>query len=107
MQVNLYALLIEKNTELLSNILQVGSTAQLSGAQIVYFTEKDPVRCAVKLNRDSAMAFLKSALARLIAVDLPPVLSDVDELWRCDYCPVRTACEQLHGKPVGKVGLES
>jgi len=48
------------------------------------------------------MNFLKVALAELIQPDLPPVLSEVDEPWRCDYCSVRSVCEQIHGGPVGR-----
>jgi len=51
------------------------------------------------------MTLLKKKLAALIDPDLPPVLEDVDELWRCDYCPLREVCEQHHGGPVGKDGL--
>ncbi|MFZ5884002.1 MAG: hypothetical protein ACOYYI_09510 [Chloroflexota bacterium] len=102
MQVNLYALLIEKNAEKLAAMVGKSKPEKFAGAEVVYFGEKSPVRCPVKLDRDAAMTFLKRSLAALIADDLPPVLSDVDELWRCDYCPVRTICEQIHGGPVGK-----
>ena len=105
MQVNLYALLIEKNAALLEkehNAKAIG----FSGAQIVYLSPKTPVRCELTLNRDQAMAFLKARLNSLLTNNLPPVLDEVDELWRCDYCPVRAPCEQLHGRPVGKAAIE-
>ena len=107
LQVNLYALLIEKNADQLASQLGVKNPNQFAGAQVVYFGDKLPVRCPVVLDRGAAMAHLKVALAELISPDLPPVLSEVDELWRCDYCPVRSVCEQLHGGLVGKAALES
>jgi hypothetical protein len=66
----------------------------------------------VALNRDTSLALLKSSLTALLSNSLPPVLDDAespphfaDELWRCDYCPVRAHCEQLHGGPVGKAAI--
>ncbi len=105
MQVNLYALLIEKNADALAGKLNAAKPGQFAGAQVVYFTDKAPVRCAAKLDREATMAFLKSVLAALISPDLPPIINEVDELWRCDYCPVRSFCEEIHGGPVGKAAL--
>lgn len=76
-----------------------------AGAQIVYLSPKTPVRCNVKLDRNIAMAFLKARLNSLLTNDLPPVLDEVDELWRCGYCPVRAHCEQAYGGPVGKQAI--
>jgi len=72
----------------------------------VYFPDKAPVRCVSALDRNVAMAFLKARLAALIVPELPPIINDSDDLWRCDYCPVRRQCEQIHGSPVGKEALE-
>jgi len=107
MQVNLYALLVEKNADHLARKLNAKNPKQFAGAQVVYFPDKVPVRCLVTLDRAAAMTLLKAALSALISPELPPVLDVVDELWRCDYCPVRLVCEQMHGGPVGKVALES
>jgi len=104
LQVNLYALLIEKNAALLEK--EYGLKAEtFAGAQIVYLSPKTPVRCNVKLDRNIAMAFLKARLNSLLTNDLPPVLDEVDELWRCGYCPVRAHCEQAYGGPVGKQAI--
>jgi len=99
--------MIEKNAHKLANILNALPSDKFAGAQVVYFGEKEPVRCAVKLDRTATMNFLKVALVELIQPDLPPVLSELYELWRCDFCPVRSVCEQFHGGPVGKAALES
>lgn len=105
-QVNLYALLIEKNAAFLEK--QHGAKASgFCGAEVVYLSPKTPVRCSVALNRDASMTLLKSSLTALLSNDIPPVLDEVDELWRCDYCPVRTHCEQVDGRPVGKAAVES
>ena len=89
-QVNLYGLLIEK---------VLGKP--VAGGQVIYLT-KTPVRIPVSYERDATMAFVKARLAALLDADLPPVLADPDELWQCDYCPVRSQCESLYGAPVGK-----
>ena len=96
LQVNLYALLIEKNAAYLK------VSHPVRDAQIVYLGPKGPIRCEAALNRETAIAFLQFRLKSLLTNDLPPILDEVDELWRCDYCPVRAECEQAHGRPVGK-----
>jgi hypothetical protein len=104
LQVNLYALLIEKNFAELQKQIQ-DADVKFAGAQIVYLPDDKPVRCDVELDRAAAMEFLKSRLAALIDPDLPPILDDADEVWKCDFCAVRQHCEQLHGAPVGKNAL--
>jgi hypothetical protein len=106
MQVNLYALLIEKNADALASKLNAAKPGQFAGAQVVYFPDKAPVRCVATLDREATMAFLKSVLAALLSPDLPHLIDDADELWRCDYCPVRSLCEEIHGAPVGKAALD-
>ena len=105
LQINLYALLIEKNATLLEKEYDAKASG-FASAQIVYLSPKTPVRCDVALNREATIAFLKARLNAVLTNDLPPVLDEADELWRCDYCPVRSICEQLHGGPVGKAAIE-
>ena len=105
LQINLYALLIEKNAALLEKKFGVKADG-LAGAQIVYLSPKVPVRCDVTLDLEATIAFLKERLNSLLTNDLPPVLDDADELWRCDYCPVRAHCEKLYGGQVGKASTE-
>jgi len=71
LQVNLYALMIEKNAYKLANILNALPSDKFADAQVVYFGEKEPVRCAVKLDRTATTNFLKVALAELIQLDPP------------------------------------
>jgi hypothetical protein len=104
LQVNLYALLIEKNLAVLQQQLPQANL-EFAGAQIVYLPDDKPVRCDVELNRAAALNFLKSRLSALVSPDLPPILDDPDEVWKCDFCALRQHCEQLHGSPVGKDAL--
>lgn len=111
-QVNLYALLVEKNADMLASKFGAETPRRFAGAQVAYFGDKKPVRCEVALDRNGAMSRLTAALSELVpflpgATTMPPVLTDPDELWRCDYCPVRPACEQLHGGPVGKAAADA
>jgi hypothetical protein len=50
---------------------------------------------------DEARTLLKTRLALFETPELPPILEG-EGVWECDYCPVRAACERLHGGPVGK-----
>jgi len=104
-QVNLYALLVAKNAALLKEKHGVKAEG-FCGAQVVYLSPKTPVRCDIALEREGTLAFLKARLTTLLSGAMPPVLDELDELWRCDYCPVRTHCETLHGAPVGKAAIE-
>ena len=106
-QVNLYALLIEKNAARLAGKHNLTDPAGFSGAQIAYLSQKGPVRCEVQLDRAATLALLRLRLSALLSPILPPILDEVDELWRCDYCAVRVHCEQLHGGPVGKAATLS
>jgi len=102
-QVNLYALLIEKNAVQIAKKHNLAKPVeQTCGGQIAYLSQKSIVRCDVPIDRTAAMALLKLRLSKLLSDDLPPILDDADELWRCDFCAVRAHCEQLHGGPVGK-----
>jgi len=102
MQVNLYALLIEKNMALIKKQIPQAN-AKFAGTQIVYLPDDKPVRCDVELDRERALSFLKERLAALTDPDLPPILADAEEVWKCNFCAVRTFCEELHGGPVGQV----
>jgi hypothetical protein len=110
-QVNLYALLIEKNAALLVAKHNLEGTVSMhnlipaenfSGGQIAYLSQKGVVRCNIQLNRAESMSLMKQRLNILLSDNLPPIIDDADELWRCDFCAFRTHCEQLHGAPVGK-----
>ena len=102
-------MLIEKNVALLAEKHNLSGEAlgKFCGGQIAYLSQKGVVRCDVQLDRAAALALLKTRLSALLSEDLPPILDDADELWRCDFCAVRVHCEQLHGGPVGKTAKET
>lgn len=107
-QVNLYALLIEKNAAFLAKKHNLANpVAHSSGAQIAYLSQKGVVRCDVQLDRAAALELLKRRLGTLLLGTLPPVIDDAEEFWRCDFCAVRAHCEQIHGGPVGKPAKEA
>jgi hypothetical protein len=115
-QVNLYALLIEKNaTHLIAkyNLEETVTKHNLipaenfSGGQIAYLSQKGVVRCDVQLDLVESMSLLKQRLRPLLSGTLPPIIDDADEWWRCDFCAVRAHCEQLHGASVGKSPTET
>jgi CRISPR/Cas system-associated exonuclease Cas4 (RecB family) len=90
-QVNLYRLILHENG------------LDIETAEIVYQDMRQQLRIPVELMPlAEARAFLRERLALFAQAELPGVLITPDELWECDYCPVRAACEKLHGGPVGK-----
>ena len=102
-QINLYSLLVEKNAEKLAADHGLQDPGDVCGGQVVYLPKDVPLRCEVPIDRAGTLAFLQERLSALLGPDLPPVLIGG---WQCDYCPVRSQCEELHGGPVGKAALE-
>ncbi len=90
-QVSLYALLLWENG------------IEIETAEIVYQDMRTQLRVPVELlPLDEARALLEARLEPLTQPDLPDILTSPEDLWECDFCPVRAACENLHGGPVGK-----
>ncbi len=70
---------------------------------LVYMDMDTQCRIPVDLlSLEDAEHYLRERVALAVQSDLPPILTDEDELWACDYCPVRQVCELRHGGPVGK-----
>ncbi|HKZ86590.1 MAG TPA: hypothetical protein VJ793_23410 [Anaerolineae bacterium] len=91
-QVSLYRLLLAENG------------IDVATAEIAYMDMATQLRAPVELmSLDEARAMLVARLPLFLQDDPPGVLTDPDDLWACDFCPVRSACEDLHGGPVGKV----
>jgi hypothetical protein len=90
-QVSLYRLLLHENG------------IDIATAEIVYMDMATQLRVPVELmSLDEAQTLLKQRLSLFLKDELPGVLTDPEEVWLCDFCPVRSACEALHGGPVGK-----
>ena len=91
LQLSLYRLLLHHNG------LEVDTGA------LVYMDMDTQCRIPVDLlPLEDAERYLRERVALAVQPDLPPILTDEDEVWACDYCPVRHVCEQRHGGPVGK-----
>lgn len=88
-QVRLYCLLAEKDMK-----------AEVCGGQVIYLTKK-PLKVWVDYSRQNVLDFLKSRLDVLLNPDPPPILMDRQEIWQCDYCPLRSRCETLHAEGEG------
>jgi len=109
-QVQLYTLLIEKNAAALAAEVNakagegiVPPNAPVIGAELVYLDMNNQKRIPADiLPREERMDLLKRKLTEHLAPGLPPILTDVAEMWSCDYCPVRPACAAYHGGRVGK-----
>ena len=78
----------------------------IDSATIVYQDMSQQLRLPVEmLNLEDTQALLEERLRLFLQDDMPSVLTDADEVWVCDYCPVRQQCESLHGGPVGKAAV--
>lgn len=91
LQVSLYRLLLDRNDIVVDR------------AEILYLDMDTQCRIPIDLlPLDEAERYLRERVALAVQVDLPPILTDPEEIWQCDWCPVRAACEERHGGPVGK-----
>ncbi|MGB7537768.1 MAG: hypothetical protein WBM17_04445 [Anaerolineales bacterium] len=79
---------------------------EVNSGEIVYQDMSEQLRIRVDMMPVNDCFALMAERAS-IAMDpvLPDIIRDVDSAWECDYCPVRNACERIHGGPVGKGAL--
>jgi hypothetical protein len=114
-QAQLYRLLVDQNRAELANAVNarfeepvVPSDAGLTSGELSYMDMSGAKRIPLPLWDESAVANL---LARQLDIalqeGLPEILQDPAQLWECDYCPVRSACEQQVGGPVGNKQLQA
>ena len=89
-QVSLYRLMLHLND------------IRIDTAEIVYMDMEQQLRLPVNLLSIEAATELVLARVKLHCdPELPDVLRDPQTVWECDYCPVRGACEERFGGPVG------
>jgi hypothetical protein len=75
---------------------------EVNTAEIIYMDMERQLRLPVELlPPHEAQSLLEARLALFLAPDMPAILGR-EAIWECDYCPVRAACERLHGGPVGR-----
>jgi hypothetical protein len=104
LQVHLLALLVSKNLARLAgeynqarqrhqhwNTPPAAEDSPIAAGEIAYLGR---LRCPVVPDPAAATAHLKRRLSVLLAPELPPLLSEPEELWECEYCPVQEACEK-------------
>ena len=91
-QVSLYRLILWENG------------LEVDTAEIVYQDMRQQLRLpADMLSLADARTLLEARLRLHQQTKLPGILTDSNDVWECDFCPVRAACERVHGSPVGKV----
>lgn len=97
MQINLLALLLLRNEEQYTSLLEAqhgvvtaGNTDRFSG-QVVYLGTQGIVRCPVAVDLEAARDLLRQRLDVLLSPDLPARLPEAQ--WECKYCPVAEHCE--------------
>ncbi len=90
-QVSVYAVILRENG------------IPVHTAEIVYQDMAGQLRIPVELlSAEQVWALLEQRVAVHTQAELPGILTDPDQGWECDFCPVRSVCESLHGGPVGK-----
>jgi len=114
LQLQLYALLVEKNVARIAQAvnrqlseagsqLSIPAEAPVIAAELVYLDMSGQKRIKVELlPRPERLELLKERLALHIQDDLPAVLTNPADLWQCAFCPVSEICARLYGGPVGK-----
>ncbi len=95
LQLSLYHLLLYRNG------------IEVDRGEVLYVDMDTQCRIPIGLlPLDEAERYLRERVTLAIQADLPPILTDPDEVWQCSFCPVRTVCEEHHGGPVGKAAQD-
>ena len=82
LQVSLYRLLLHRHGYLVES------------AAIIYMDMATQLRVPVDLlPLDEADRYLRERVTLAVQADLPPVITDPEGQWECDYCAVRSVCE--------------
>ena len=96
-QINLLALLLNKNEEEYASILAekhgiaVSDASPVFSGRIVYMGPQNILPLPVEVDIESARTLLRARLTVLLRPELPP--KDPLEGWECKYCPVAAQCE--------------
>ena len=86
--------------------VRVPEDAPVVSAELHYMSMKEPKRVPVELwPLEGRRNFIADCLSAMLRDDLPPILADPREVWQCNYCPLRSVCEEEHGGVVGKDAL--
>ena len=98
MQINLLAMLLERNEEQYGAILKEKFGIQVDptkppafSGQIIYLGPSSVVRVPVDVDISLGRKFLGDRLRTILSAELPP--AEPLESWECKYCKVKDACE--------------
>ena len=105
-QIQLYAELVEKNAALLAGITGAPADLPIVSAEMVYMDMAKAKRVEVPIWDQTARRELLTRRLKVHLQATPDILRNTDEVWQCDYCPVRGNCEKDFGGHVGKAMLE-
>ena len=95
-QVSVYAVMLRENG------------IPIQTAEIIYQDMAGQLRVPVELLPTAEVwALLEQRVAEHTQAGLPGIITDAEQTWECDYCALRSACEALHGGPVGAVLLKA
>ena len=84
LQLSLYRLLLHRHG------------IEVEFGEIIYLDMDTQRRVPVEmLSIADAERYLIERVTLAVQPDLPPILTQADQTWECDYCPVRSACEAL------------
>jgi len=84
LQLSLYQLLLHRHG------------IEVEFGEIIYLDMDTQRRVPVEmLSIAEAERYLIERVTLAVQPDLPPILTQADQTWECDYCPVRSACEAL------------
>jgi len=83
-QINVYAWILAQH-----NIV-------IQSGEIVYLDMGGMARAPVEIwPLERTAELVETAYNTLLSPDLPPVITDEEDKWQCDYCAVRRICEKL------------
>ena len=118
-QMQIYAHLVENVNDWLAarlnvSLAQTGHEARVPedapvvSAELHYMDMQQPRRIPVKpWPYEERQEFIHDRLRAMLRDDLPPIIDDPREVWQCNYCALREACEDEHGGLVGKQALQA
>ena len=77
-------------------------------AEIVYQDMAGQLRVPVELLPSGQVwELLEQRVELHTRTELPGILTDPESTWECDFCALHSACERLHGGPVGAASLKA
>ncbi|MCD4672210.1 MAG: hypothetical protein K8R77_06070 [Anaerolineaceae bacterium] len=113
-QIQMYAQLITRNQRLLIDIInrrmgekRIEKSMPVVAGEICYLDMSGIKRIPVPIwSPKERIGLVSHKIKPHLSDETPGVLTDPEDLWKCDYCPVRYQCELEHGGKVGQAALD-